>query len=391
MRFPLRWSRSRAAFFAPARRLAAATLLAGVGLAACSSDDTTAPGKTVTTIKVAPRVTELRIGGTQQLTAEVLDQDGQVITGKSVTWTSLNPTVASVNASGLVTMLTDGSTAITASVDGKTGAASFQGIAPVATIAITLPGGLLPPGEARSLVVNARNAAGGPVVARATTFASSNPAVATVSAPGVVTGLAAGTVTITATSEGRSGTTDVRVGVEPVAQVLLTTPASSTWRTGTIQMGVSTRDAAGNVLNGRTVTWTSSHPAVASVSSTGLITLTPSATFTVATITATSEGVSRTVTVALGLVSGAQNAELVYQVPVTAGSTALNVILNGTGTQDPDLYLFAPNFAQVCGSENAGPNESCAQVNNPAVGTWYPLVYGYTAFSNVQLIAVVSR
>jgi hypothetical protein len=130
---------------------------------------------------------------------------------------------------------------------------------------------------------------------------------------------------------------------------------------------------------------------VASVSSTGLITLTPSATFTVATITATSEGVSRTVTVALGLVSGAQNAELVYQVPVTAGSTALNVILNGTGTQDPDLYLFAPNFAQVCGSENAGPNESCAQVNNPAVGTWYPLVYGYTAFSNVQLIAVVSR
>ena len=119
MRFPLRWSRSRAAFFAPARRLAAATLLATVGLAACSSDDATAPSKTVTTIKVAPRVTELRIGGTQQLTAEVLDQDGQVMTGKSVTWTSLNPTVASVNASGLVTMLTDGSTAITATVDGK--------------------------------------------------------------------------------------------------------------------------------------------------------------------------------------------------------------------------------------------------------------------------------
>jgi len=50
-----------------------------------------------------------------------------------------------------------------------------------------------------------RDANGGVLSGRTATWASSNTALATVTSAGVVTALAAGTVTITATSEGRSG------------------------------------------------------------------------------------------------------------------------------------------------------------------------------------------
>jgi uncharacterized protein YjdB len=55
-----------------------------------------------------------------------------------------------------------------------------------------------------------------------------------------------------------------------------------------------TRDASGNVLTGRVVTWTSSNTAVASVSSAGVVTGVKVGT---ATITATSEGKTGTATV----------------------------------------------------------------------------------------------
>ena len=77
----------------------------------------------------------------------------------------------------------------------------------------------------------------------------------------------------------------------PVATVTVA-PATKTLRVGTTaQLSAATKDSAGNTLTGRVVTWSSSAPAVATVSASGLVTAVSAGS---ATITATSEGKSGT-------------------------------------------------------------------------------------------------
>jgi uncharacterized protein YjdB len=110
--------------------------------------------------------------------------------------------------------------------------------------------------------------------------------VATVNATGLVTGVAAGPATITATSEGVSGSASITVQ-EPVASVDVT-PAIDTVRAGTtLQLTATPRDAGGNPLTGRTITWSTSDGAVATVDTDGLVTGEGNGT---ATITAEVEG-----------------------------------------------------------------------------------------------------
>src|SRR5207253_11251991 len=123
------------------------------------------------------------------------------------------------------------------------------------------------------------------------TWSSSNTAAATVSNSGLVSGVTPGTATITATSEGTSGTSSITVTNVPVATVDVTPPSASVQAGQTVQLTATPRDAGGTPLSGRTVTWSSSTPAVATVSSSGLVSgVTPGS----ATITATSEGKSGT-------------------------------------------------------------------------------------------------
>src|SRR5207249_2708607 len=99
-------------------------------------------------------------------------------------------------------------------------------------------------------------------------------AVATVGASGLVTGVAAGAATITATSEGQSGTSAITVTNAPVASVasVVISPATATLLLGaSLQLSATLKDGAGNVLSGRTVTWASGNPVGASVSASGLV------------------------------------------------------------------------------------------------------------------------
>src|SRR5207247_1042694 len=70
----------------------------------------------------------------------------------------------------------------------------------------------------------------------------------------------------------------------------------------TVQLTATPKDAAGNPLSGRVVTWATSATSVATVSATGLVT---GVTVGTATITATSEGKSGTATVTVTPVPGA--------------------------------------------------------------------------------------
>ena len=62
-----------------------------------------------TTVTVSPATVELTaLGATAQLTAEVRDQYARLMTGATVMWSTSDPSVASVNASGLVTSVGEG-------------------------------------------------------------------------------------------------------------------------------------------------------------------------------------------------------------------------------------------------------------------------------------------
>ena len=74
---------------------------------------------------------------------------------------------------------------------------------------------------------------------------------------------------------------------EPVASVTVTSTQSSVVVGASVQMSATTLGASGNTLTGRTVTWSTSDAAIASVNTSGSVT---GESIGEATITATSEG-----------------------------------------------------------------------------------------------------
>jgi uncharacterized protein YjdB len=67
----------------------------------------------------------VNIGQTVQLTATLYDQRNNVLTGRTVTWSSADVSKATVSNNGLVTALKKGTVAITASSGGKSGSTTI--------------------------------------------------------------------------------------------------------------------------------------------------------------------------------------------------------------------------------------------------------------------------
>lgn len=145
----------------------------------------------------------------------------------------------------------------------------------------------LAPNSTSQLVATARSSSGAALTDRSFSWAVVSPAVASVSASGLVTGVADGTTTVTVTSEGKSAAATINVRT-PVSTVVVT-PATSTLTLGgaTSQLTAVARDGNGATLTGRTIAWSSTNSGVASVSASGLVTAVAAGT---TTISATSEG-----------------------------------------------------------------------------------------------------
>jgi trimeric autotransporter adhesin len=249
----------------------------------------------VSTVVVSPASAGVRITGTAQLTAVTKDSAGGVLTGRVVTWGSSDQTIATVNANGLVTGVALGSATITASSEGKSGTSTIAVTKiPVGSVTVAPPSKALLVTQTAALVATVADSVGTVVTDRVVTWGSNNTLVATVSSTGLVTAVAPGTATITATSETKSGTSTITVSLVPVSTVAVTPPSAGIRVTATTQLAATTKDSIGGVLTGRVVTWGSSDPTVATVSSTGLVTGAAAGT---ATITATSEGKSGTSTI----------------------------------------------------------------------------------------------
>jgi hypothetical protein len=158
---------------------------------------------------------------------------------------------------------------------------------PVASVEIIAPAGTLVVGETMQAAAIVRDARGNELAGRPIEWSSSDDLTATVSASGLITAVAAGPVTITARSEGQAGHLVLSILPVPVASVTVS-PDTATLEIGdTRQLTATLRDAAGAVLTGRTVVWTSSDETIARVAEDGLVSAVAEGA---ATITATSEG-----------------------------------------------------------------------------------------------------
>jgi trimeric autotransporter adhesin len=249
----------------------------------------------VATVTVTPPTASLSVGQTTPLTAELRDESGTVLTGRTIAWSTSSASVATVSQTGVVTATGAGTATITATSEGKTGTATVTVTAvPVATVTVAPTSLPLQVGQTGTLTATTRDASNNVLTGRTIAWSSSNTNVATVSDAGVVTAVAPGSATITATSEGKSGTATVSVTAVPVASVVVSPSTVSLTTGGTQQITATPRDAAGNALTGRTVTWQTSNANVATVTQTGLITAVGVGS---ANVTATSEGKVGTVTV----------------------------------------------------------------------------------------------
>ena len=254
----------------------------------------------VARVAVAPATSSITVGATQQLTATATDAAGATITGRVVAWSSRDPGVAVVSSTGQVTGIAPGSATIVAAIDGQSATATVTVRAvPVAAVRVTPDNTSVGVGGTVRLGAVVTDAAGNTLAGRAVSFASNNSGVARVADDGTVTGVSAGTATITATSEGVNGTATVRVTATPpatvaVASVRVTPGAASVPASASVQLAAEPRDANGNVLSGRAVAWSSSDQNVATVTSDGrVIGVNPGN----ATVRATSEGVTGSATI----------------------------------------------------------------------------------------------
>jgi uncharacterized protein YjdB len=302
-----------------------------------------APPAPVASVSVALATGSLNPGQSTQATATTRDVANNVLTGRTIAWSSSDDAIATVNASGQVTAVALGSAQITATSEGKTGSATLTITSappvPVATVSVSLANSTRNPGETTQATATTRDANNNVLTGRSINWTTSNGSVATVSASGLVTAVAAGTAQITATSEGQSGSATLTVAVPPpvpVASVTVSLASSSLQPGQTTQASAVTRDANNNVLTGRTITWSSSNTGVATVSSNGLVTALAVGTVQIlascegkadsATLSVSAPGPAPVATVTVSLVSSSLNPGLTTQATATTRDANNNVL-----------------------------------------------------------------
>lgn len=222
--------------------------------------------KAVTGIKLDKTSITMNVGKSTTITPTVSPKDATV---KTVTWSSDNNDVATVDKNGKVTAKDAGSATITAkSADGTCKAtASVLVIKPVKGVSLNKKSAYLDVGEKLTLkpVFKPSDAS-----VRSVTWKSSDKSVATVSSNGVVKGKKLGTVTITCTTKNGKKVAKCKINVvKRVTGISLSHSSEILYFGDTLKLKTTVYPTDATV---KTVTYKSSNSRVAKVSSKGVVT-----------------------------------------------------------------------------------------------------------------------
>ena len=188
---------------------------------------------------------------------------------QTVTWTSSNTKIATVDAKGLVKGIAKGTAVITAKTkDGSAKATCRITVRqPVTKLTLNRTTASILKGKTLTL-----KAAAAPSTAynKTVTWKTSNKKIATVTSKGVVKGIAKGTVTITATAKdgsGRKATCKITVR-QPVTKLTINKTTASILKGKTLTLKAA---AAPSTAYNKTVTWKTSNKKIATVTSKGVV------------------------------------------------------------------------------------------------------------------------
>jgi hypothetical protein len=191
--------------------------------------------------------------------------------------------------------------------------------APVASVSITPTAPTVRAYRTLQLTGVARDSAGAVIPQAVITWAVTDPTKAAISAGGLITGVAAGNTSVTATSGSAADTVPLTVTpappLGPPATVIVLPNPATVNVADSLQLNVTVEDSAGSILTGVSLGWQSANPATATISSTGML-----------------HGVTQggtTVTVTAGTVSG-QTTVSVAPHPTGTLHTVLSTYLGGS-------------------------------------------------------------
>jgi uncharacterized protein YjdB len=229
----------------------------------------TVTAATLVSIAVTPANSSMAVGTTKQFTATgtFSDSSTQDIT-TTVVWASSNSAAASINAQGLANSVAAGSTTIKAtfgSVSGSTGLT----VSTAHLVSITVvPANPRIATSTSIKFIASGTFSDGSVATNLSGIAwkSSKPSVASIRASGIAHGKKGGSVTISATASGVTGTTTLTVGTGTLVS-LAVTPANPSAAAGSVQQFTATGTFSDASTQDITLIshWSSSHASVATI------------------------------------------------------------------------------------------------------------------------------
>jgi uncharacterized protein YjdB len=331
----------------------------------------------VSAIELKPTRRTLVVGRSAKFRALVRGSDGTLLTNRTLRWTSSDPAVVAVVADGLARALVPGTATITVVCEGQTATAAVEvraarpiapfvrrvvaaGAAlgavgfvawlllrppePVASVTLTPGNTSVSVGSDVVLSATLQDARGRELSERRVRWASSDAAVAQVGPGGTVRGVAAGEATITATTdEGRQGRAAVTVTpTRPVVASVIVEPARAAAVVGDrASLSARVLDGTGAVLHDRRVTWSSSHPGIATVTPQGVVVArAPGTTI----VTAASE--SKTATTQITV-----SAARIARVTVSPAPASVAVALSRTSLRVGDSALATATVTDARGMQ----------------------------------------
>lgn len=245
-------------------------------LTACSGDDdpsgpTRPEPVAMLEFRAAPDL--LTVGERVRLVAVPRGASGEVLEGRTITWTSSAQEVAPITAAGDLTAASEGETVVSAVSEGKAARHTVRvtfAVRPVARVTIIDGDQTLAVGESLTPSVVAHDQDGRVIGGKTPTWSSTNRDVALVSDAGLITAAQPGTARVYAIIDGVADSIDIEVR-STVARVAIL-PAEALLIVGDVVQAEALAYGEGNTILNVPITWASDDATTVSVDRTGRLT-----------------------------------------------------------------------------------------------------------------------